>query len=567
MRKIIALTFLFSLICQNLLNAQTPAFPGALGGGKYTTGGRGGEVYEVTNLNDSGPGSLRDAVSKGNRTIVFRVSGIIYLNSKISIKQDNITIAGQTAPGDGICVANYAVNISANNIIIRYMRFRPGDGKKSEDDALNCFGGGYENIIIDHCSMSWSIDETTSLYNVKNVTLQYNIISESLYDSYHVKGKHGYGGIFGGQNSSYLFNLFAHHSSRTPRFNGARYKSQKYADSLEFCNNVIYNWGNINSAYGGEGGKYNMINNYYKAGPATPGNLTTSSTSNKRHRILYYTSFYIEDGDTVWGGKFYINGNYTHGYPDVTADNWTLGVQKDSYSGSEALKAAAKQNQPYAISDYIPVSSQNAYELVIQHAGAILPKRDALDSRIIEELATGKATFEGDAYKTVTSTGVSHPAGIIDSQEDVGGYPQYTSTPAPTDTDHDGMPDEWELANNLNPNDPADRNLTDEDGYTMLEVWLNGIQSSTNSIPLENQQEDIKIFPNPATENLTIENLTNSRLDSVIIYDPSGKKIFQQSHIEATRSLNIDLQTFIPGLYVIHYQINNEHRTKRFIKN
>lgn len=535
--------------------AQPLAFPGALGGGKYTTGGRGGEVYQVTNLNDSGTGSLRDAVSKPNRTIVFRVSGVIELKSRLVLRQPNITIAGQTAPGQGICLANYATNISANNIIIRYIRFRHGDAQPSEDDALNCFSGAYRNIIIDHCSMSWSVDETTSFYDVKNVTLQWNIISESLYSSIHSKGNHGYAGIFGGANSSYLFNLIAHHTSRTPRFNGTRYNSQTFGDSLEFCNNVIYNWGSTNSAYGGEGGKYNMINNYYKAGPATPGNLTSSSTSNKRNRILNYSNFYVDGTDTIWGGDFYINGNYVHGYPDVTADNWTKGVQKtNNHPDADRLIKESKQLVPYKISDYVPIAATSAYDSVARYAGAILPERDPIDARIIREMLEGKATYEGAAYKTVTSTGVSHPSGIIDKPSDVGGFPSYKSATAPLDSDKDGMPDAWELSRGLNPDNANDRNTTNSEGYTMLEVYLNGLQANVvSSIPVINADEArIKIYPNPTKGLLNIHNLSDTEIEQLFLYDFSGRQVDSTAQgISKGQIFEMNLSRHPKGTYLL----------------
>lgn len=550
--------------------AQPLAFPGAMGGGKYTTGGRGGQVYEVTNLNDSGPGSLRDAVSQPNRTIVFRVSGVIQLKSRLVLRQPNITIAGQTAPGQGICIANYATNISTSNVIIRYIRFRHGDAQASEDDALNCFSGAYRNIIIDHCSMSWSVDETTSFYDVDKVTLQWNIISESLYKSIHAKGNHGYAGIFGGRNSSYLFNLIAHHTSRTPRFNGTRYQSQTFGDSLEFCNNVIYNWGSTNSVYGGEGGKYNMINNYYKPGPATPGNLSTSSASNKRNRILNYSNFYLEGSDTIWGGDFYIHGNYVHGYPDVSADNWTKGVQRSSnYAAADRLIREARQSAPYSISDFVPIAATSAYDSVVRYAGAILPERDPIDTRIIRELEEGKATYEGATYKAVTSTGVTHPSGIIDKPSDVGGLPAYLSATAPVDSDKDGMPDAWELFRGLNPNNAADRNTTNAEGYTMLEVYLNGLQANiVSSIPVINADEaKIKIYPNPTKGLLSIHNLSDVEIEQVFLYDLNGRQVDSTSQrILKEQLLEMNLSRHPKGSYVMKLLSKGAIYTKNIVK-
>jgi len=460
-------------------SSDSLAFPGAEGGGRFATGGRGGTVYEVTTLDDAGTGSLRDAVSKPNRTVVFRVAGIIYLKSTLKIAQDNITIAGQTAPGDGICIAGYTLSIQANNIIVRYIRCRLGDENMDEDDAMHSTQMGMHDIIIDHCSLSWSVDETGTFYDIKNFTLQWCILSESLYHSVHAKGDHGYGGIWGGNKASFHHNLLANHTSRNPRFCGSRYTGKPDEEVVDFRNNVIYNWGNLNSVYGGEGGNYNMVNNYYKPGPATPGNLTVSSASNKRNRILNYTSYYYSSDaavypDTLFGGKFYINGNFVNDYPDVTADNWTKGVQKDGYAHAAELIAAAKQDHPFPYEYVRTQTAEEAYQSVLDSAGAILPKRDAIDTRIVSDARNGTATFEGATYAQYNSTGISHPSGIIDSQNDVGGYPQYNSAEAPADSDKDGMPDDWEKAKGLDANNAADANqFALNKSYTNLEVYLN----------------------------------------------------------------------------------------------
>ncbi len=468
------------------VKGRAPAFPGAEGGGRFATGGRGGAVYEVTNLKDSGPGSLRDAVSAPDRTVVFRVSGIIYLKKTLELKEDNITIAGQTAPGDGICIAGYTLSVEASNIIIRYIRCRLGDENKDEDDAMHAtekrIPFKHHDIIIDHCSLSWSVDEVGTFYGIKNFTLQWCILSESLYHSVHAKGSHGYGGIWGGYMATFHHNLIADNSSRNPRFCGSRYTGIPDSEVVDFRNNVIYNWGNINSVYGGEGGNYNMVNNYYKPGPATSGSLTKSSPKNKRNRILNYTSYYYSKDaavypDTLWGGKFYINGNEVEGYPDVTADNWTNGVQKDGYYRAEELIRQARQNKPFPFAPVRTQTAAEAYKSVLDSAGAILPKRDPVDKRIIKEVRSGTATYEGTAYAAIHKKGITHPSGIIDSQKDVGGYPVYHSATPPKDADHDGMPDEWEKVNKLDPNESADRNqYTLDKRYTNLEVYLNSIQ-------------------------------------------------------------------------------------------
>ncbi len=434
------------LMAQPALQAQIPAFPGAEGFGALTTGGRGGSVIEVTNLNDSGAGSLRAAIqASGPRTVVFRVSGTIALRSELRINNGNLTIAGQTAPGDGICVSNYPVTVDADNVIIRFIRFRHGDLTDSEGDAL--WGREQQNIIIDHCSMSWSVDEAASFYDNKNFTLQYCILSESLYASNHSKGNHGYGGIWGGQGVTFHHNLLAHHTSRNPRFCGSRYTGQPELELVDHRNNVIYNWG-FNSCYGGEAGNHNMVANYYKPGPATSYNV--------RDRI-------VEPSDNENGyGTYYITGNVTEGSPAVTADNW-LGVD-----GIPAdVKDQIRRDAPLDAPALTPHTAHEAFEHVLARAGAILPARDPIDARIIREVMTGTATY-GGAY--------GEGEGIIDSQETVGGWVSLESTTPPEDGDHDGMPDAWEDQAGLDKTNPDDRNGDlNGNGYTNLEDYLNSL--------------------------------------------------------------------------------------------
>jgi pectate lyase len=421
------------------------AFPGAEGGGMYTKGGRGGDVYVVTSLEDTyTEGTLRYAVGQqGPRTIVFAVTGTLFLNSELKISEGDLTIAAQSAPGGGITLANYPVTVAADNVIIRFMRFRMGDGKNVEGDAI--WGRRYKDIIIDHCSMSWSTDECASFYDNENFTLQWSIIAESLNESVHGKGAHGYGGLWGGYNATFHHNLLAHHKSRNPRFYGIRDGIER--EMAEMVNNVIYNWG-INSSYGGEGGQYNIINNYYKSGPATKSN---------RDRIFeaYYEGSY---------GKFFVEGNFVNGFPDVTQDNW-LGFDLKSSGNIEDLKARER----FDITEVEYSSAQEAYSEVLEHAGASL-WRDAVDERIVEEVANGTATFGGS-----WGSGL----GIIDTQGDVGGWPQLEEGTAPTDSDNDGMPDDWEIENDLNPNDSSDATEKDlSNYYTNLEVYLNELVSS-----------------------------------------------------------------------------------------
>lgn len=447
------------ILCSTSSFAQNQlAFPGAEGYGKYTVGGRGGTVYEVTNLNDSGEGSLRAAVeAEGSRTVVFRVSGTIDLKSNLTIRNPYITIAGQTAPGDGICIKRYPLSIGADEVIIRYIRVRFGDESGQDSDAIS--SRYVKNIILDHVSASWSVDETMSIYHCENITVQWCLISESMYNSNHVKSTHGFGGIWGSNHGTYHHNLLAHHTSRNPRFASG-------CGNTDYRNNVVYNWG-YESCYGGEkqqqgNPKFNFSNinvvaNYYKPGPATrPGETS--------YRIASPSS---RDGDADYG-KWYIANNVVEGNTAVTANNWNGGVQPS--------KDVFRLDKPWESMLINQQSAEEAFQSVLENAGATLPKRDAVDSRIIEETRNGFATYEGPTYKQKNDmVNKSIKSGIIDSQTDVGGWPELKSIPALADADHDGMPDGWETKNNLNPDDAADGNKVAADGYTMLEKYLNGI--------------------------------------------------------------------------------------------
>ena len=475
-------------------NAQ-PAFPGAEGGGYKASGGRGGSIYYVTNLNNSGSGSLRDAVSQSGRTILFKVSGTINLLSPLAIQHDNITIAGQTAPGDGICLANYGVRILANNIIIRYIRSRPGDivltpgdTTKVVDAMYNSFGSPvtnpYKNIIIDHCSLSWSTDELGSFYAIADFTLQWSILSESLYKSVHDKASaHGYGGIWGGQNASFHHNLLAHNGNRNPRFSGSAATGHPEKEYVDFRNNVIYNW--VGSSYGGTGGHQNMIANYYKPGPATTGSASCAN-ANRRHRILLYTTFTVTGGDTSFGGKFYIKNNLVEGYScitettDTATNNWRFGVHPDSSPGAAAALAAAKSDTIFPTSPVTTQPASAAYTAVTAQAGASLPRRDTVDRRIIRETLTGTATYGDTSYQ---AAGMGTPSGMIDSQNTVGGWPTLSSTTYPNDTDNDGLPDWWEaMINNSSDTTGINANTVNSDGYTQLEHYINNIQSPDQQV-------------------------------------------------------------------------------------
>lgn len=455
MKYIFIFLFAFSTLFGN---AQALAFPGADGGGKYVTGGRGGKILFVDNLNDKGNGSFRKAIeTEGARTIIFRVSGNIELQKTIHIKHGDLTIAGQTAPGDGICLLNYGVRVDADNVIIRFIRIRPGDKMKVENDAIS--GIRNKNIILDHCSFSWAIDEVASFYDNENFTMQWCIISESLYQSQHHKGKHGYGGIWGGLNASFHHNLLSDHSSRNPRLCGPRYSGFPETEKTDLRNNVIYNWG-FNSIYGGEEGSYNLVNNYFKPGPATRKKV--------RSRILDLTQMFYNqriNPDTLHAGWFYISKNIVEGDSEVSADNWNGGVQGKGVN--ETTMAKSKLSSPIPITPIKEDDAQTAFNRVIQLAGASL-SRDKVDQRILNEVKTGIEKY-GSSYEGGKN-------GIIDSQNDVGGWPELKSTSPLSDSDNDGMPDSWEKENNLNPADASDNNKkTLDKNYSNIEVYNNSL--------------------------------------------------------------------------------------------
>lgn len=454
------------------VSAQTPAFPGAEGHARYTTtGGRGGTVYHVTKLADDGSkGTLRYAVRRsGVRTVVFDISGTIELKSDLVISYPDITIAGQTAPGDGICLKDYQLKIDADNVIVRFIRCRMGELRGAEEDAME--GQRHKNIIIDHCSMSFSTDECASFYDNADFTLQWCFLAESLKASVHVKGNHGYGGIWGGKNASFHHNILAHHDSRNPRMCGSRYSNRADLEKVDFRNNVIYNWGQTNSAYAGEGGSYNIVNNYYKPGPSTKSSIVA--------RLFAPNA---DDGTNaqlkgVWG-RFYVDGNYVDGsspYDNVqnraseiaatNADNWK-GIHPDTRNA--ALPAdGIKSEIPFEAGTVTTHSAAEAYEKVVAYAGASR-SRDSQDARIAGEILAGEYTYVGS---------VTGQKGIIDATSDVGGWPVLRSTEPETDSDGDGIPDVWETANGLNPNDASDGALAWHDGmgYTALEVYLHSL--------------------------------------------------------------------------------------------
>ena len=441
-----------------LRRSPLPAFPGAEGGGSRTSGGRGGKVLLVTNLDDSGPGSLRAAIeTSGPRIVVFRVAGIITLKSPLAINQPFITIAGQSAPGDGICIRGETTEINTHDVVIRYLRLRRGNLKR-RDDGLG--GNPIGNIIIDHVSASWGLDENLSLYRhmaksldggpddklaVENLTIQWCISSEAL-----DLNNHAFGATWGGRNCSFHHNLFACNTGRNP--------SIGMGGGFDYRNNVVFNWRHRTMDGGDGSSRVNVVNNYYKAGPATPpGNIRfricRAQARNSRDR---YPGF----------GQWFVDGNFVHGFPEITADNWAGGVQFDSEIKQKdeiipaGTEATTRSHTPFDAAPVVTQSAAEAFESVLALAGASRPIRDAVDVRVMESVRTGRPTFE---------------VGILVTPADVGGWPEYKADQIPVDSDNDGLPDDWERAHQLNPHDAADATLdSDRDGYVNIEEFLNG---------------------------------------------------------------------------------------------
>ena len=510
--------------------AQAPAFPGAEGHGRYVTGGRGGKIVHVTNLNDSGTGSLRAAVNGSDKKIVvFDVGGVIALKSDLKIGA-NTTIAGQTAPAPGITVRYYTIRPDASNIIVRFIRFRRGQEKDVNDGADAIWTRHQTGQIYDHCSFSWSIDEVASFYDNNNFTMQWCTLAESLNNAGHGKGAHGYGGIWGGKLASFHHNLIAHVNNRSPRFNGARYDWTGYtsnklysqykwanavqSENVDFRNCVIYNCGN--GCYGGPGGgRINIVNNYYKTGPAAStdrvtnisiGNSTSSSDNSKYWNM---TSLYYIKGNQVnsnanrdWTGINYDSGVFT-----INGEKYTLDT--NHYYGDDVTytKNSAGQDcvrirleNPTEAGEVTTHSALKAYEKVLSFAGASL-NRDDVDTRYAKETREGTATYSGSVTKK---------KGRIDLVSDVQGYTEANfgtgSRPAGYDTDNDGIPDEWEKANGLNPNNASDAllfTLDKKNWYSNIEVYMNSlvqdIMLQGNADADESVNEYYPAYVNPTT--------------------------------------------------------------------
>ncbi len=483
-----------------------PAFPGAEGHGRYVTGGRGGEVRHVTNLNDKGEGSLRAAVNGSKaKIVVFDVSGIIGLESDLVIGA-NTTIEGQTAPAPGITVRYRTVRPGDNNII-RFIRFRRGEEKDVNDGADATWQRQKDGIVLDHCSFSWSIDEIASFYDNQHFTMQWCTLGEALANPGHSKGEHSYGGIWGGKGASFHHNFLAHMQNRVPRFCGARYDwngydKEKYANSIQaeivdFRNCVMYNWGNGNGCYGGTGGgNINIVNNYYKAGPATSNktrvtqiSVATSSNASGSPFMGYCARYYINGnyvtaaGDKAqnydWQGVIYDGGtNIIDGERCIPDEKHLYGENVTYYKNTKDQDCVRiKLDEEAETGKVTTHSAEMAYQQVLIYAGASL-HRDAVDTRYMQEAADGTTTYIGTATKTGDGKTITHRPGIIDFVKDQGGYELESATrPEGFDTDGDGMPDEWEKANGLDPNtdDAAEYTLDKIGFYTNVEVYCNSL--------------------------------------------------------------------------------------------
>jgi pectate lyase len=553
------------------VQAQQLAFPGVEGAGRFVSGGRGKAtvpttVYEVTSLADTNtPGTLRYAISQSaatapSRTIVFRVCGTIRLLSRMNIPA-NTTIAGQTAPGAGICIADRQVSVNGNNVIIRFVRFRTGDAYPQQTGIGMTNGNGDEdalssterkNIVIDHCTMSWSMDEAFTFYGAAtdSMTLQWNLISEPLNYSYHFETgdtdyeRHGYGGIWGGRRASFHHNLFAHCVSRTPRWNGTRYGAAIGSENCDFRNNVIYNWGTGANAYGGEGGNYNMVNNYYKYGPST------GTSTSSRSRVM--NPYKQTTAPVLPYAQVYLAGNYVDANPTVTNRNW-LGVTMNG--GTQADTVLSKVNTPFNIAPLNTQTAQAAYTSVLQGVGCVLPMRDAVDQRIIQDVQNRSGAIID------VQGGFPHGTPISTSQV---AWPVLTCGPAPADTDHDGMTDAYETANGLNPSNAADRQAIAANGYTNLENYLNGLVTVvTATKPTGAITQPLRLFPNPASEQLTVEHPRSSTEARLTVYNFVGQHVASITPVAGGQATRVNLASLAKGNYLMVYTDANVSLTAK----
>lgn len=463
---------------EDLLKASIPAFPGAEGGGMYTPGGRGGKVIVVTSLADEGKGTLREACETGGaRIIVFNVAGVIRLKSPIHVRAPYLTIAGQTSPGDGICVTGGSFLIDTHDIVIRHVRFRRGQQDVAfRDDAVG--GNPVGNIMIDHVSASWGLDENMSIYRhvyerdntgkgeklpTVNVTIQNSIFSEAL-DAYN----HAFGSTIGGHNSLFMRNLWASNISRNC--------SVGMDGGFNFVNNVVFNWWNRSIDGGDNRSFYNIINNVFKPGPITPLGEPIS------YRILKPEAGRAKNKPVEFG-RAYITGNTVVGNEKVTNNNWDGGVQLAEEYASQKRLDSIRSDKAFDMAPVSIMTTDKVFDSVLANAGATFPKRDAVDTRVVKTVVTGQPIYVENAplfvpkYVKRRLPADSYKKGIITDPRQVGGLPEYKGKPV-KDTDMDGMPDAWEKANGLNPKDPSDAvKDCNGDGYTNIEKYINGIST------------------------------------------------------------------------------------------
>ena len=568
------LFLLFFAAVSTFVNSQTPAFPTAEGYGKYAKGGRGGKVVFVDNLLDYNaynsmeapiPGSFRWALAQypgDSITIIFRVSGIIKLKpylqasgttvvnrNEIRCTRAKMTIAGQTAPSEGICIRNGRLNLGGcTDLVVRNMRFRIGENAA---DSTFLPGGSMDcenavRVIIDHCNFGWSGEENLTFYDNRYTTVQWTIFHDALYDDGHGKGNRGYGSQTGGICATYHHNLWTNNESRSPRLNGARTTNETNV-FIEFINNVVYNWGSSSAAYGGDvnagdrSHTCNFISNYYKPGPATP------STKN------FFTN-YIVSGANI--PKWYLSGNIMDGYPTISSNNWSGFTWKWSGTAGTALPTKVTAGSDTLLLppsnvvynnvwvDYSPYktniqSATDAYNSILSKVGTV--NRDTVERRVIREVKNGTATFKA-------SLGTW---GIIDKSYNAEGYIPYTNSVAPTDTDNDGMPDAWELANGLDPNNPDDRNIKTPEGYTALEVYLASLMGENIPHSFVSAVKEVKSFNAsiaPTISKKKIQVLSDSPLQSATILDLTGKQVLISSLAENN---SIDISNLTNGCYLV----------------
>lgn len=569
MKQLLLLAAAGALSFGAMAQDAAPAFPGAEGHGRYVTGGRGGKVIHVTNLEDDTngniEGSLRWALKQsGKKIIVFDVSGYIDLKAQLNVTS-NTTIAGQTAPGEGITLRYYTLYFgNADNVIVRFIRSRRSQVKDVNDGADATWGRKRKNIIIDHCSFSWSIDEVASFYDNRNFTMQWCTIAEGLANPGHSKGAHSYGGIWGGKEASFHHNMIAHVQNRAPRFNGARYMWDGYdktkyentvdAERVDFRNCLMYNWGNGNGCYGGPGGGYiNIVNNYYKAGPGT--------TNKTRVTQVSVSSSDNSDDKTPVGlsSRYYISGNYVtaagtpenYDWSGVKYDGGLVKINDEQYmkdndhhfgSNVEYVKdkdgndcVSVKLTQPIDAGTVTTHTAQNAYENILSYCGASL-YRDAVDARYMEEARTGTVTYLGDVPGPKGSK--SGTKGILDFINDPNGteepktasFPALQSQTRPTDfdTDGDGMPDDWERLNGLDPNNAEDGpayTLDPKEFYTNVEVYMNQLVEDIMKNGNANAEIPVDEYYPSAKSGVTEIEGNVSEVVAVEYYNLSGMRL------------------------------------------